>query len=218
MTNESVKQLIRRNVAEKPMIRTEDGLAALTELARLARKARARYALCGGIAMHLYGFHRATTDVDVLASKVLELPAQHTLSFGGASYLVEVEGRSITVDWIVRDDFFRPYYELALAAALDSGVGHPIVSPEWLVIIKYMAGRGKDQLDLLWLLRQPGLVDRGLVKQLLGDALGGAAYFPIRELEKVFLEADKMQLRDEADEGKQPPPLTRRRRKKPGAK
>ena len=214
MTNEKVRQLIQRNVAEKPMIRTEDGLAALAQLARRARKAQVRYALCGGLAMHLYGFNRATTDVDVLASGVLDLAAKHTLSFGGDSYLVKVKGRGITVDWIVRNDFFRQYYERALAEAVDSGVGHPILSPEWLVILKYMAGRAKDQLDLLWLLRQPDLVDRELVKQHLQSAMGEAAYFPIRELERVFLEADKMRLRDEADEGKEPTLPVRRTRKK----
>ncbi|MBI1763604.1 MAG: hypothetical protein HYR56_19435 [Acidobacteria bacterium] len=214
MTNESVRQLIQRNVAEKPMIRTEDGLAALAQLARRARKARVHYALCGGLAMHLYGFSRATTDVDVLASAVLDLTAEHTLSFGGDSYLVKVKGRAIIVDWIVRNDFLRQYYEQALADAVDSGVGHPILSPEWLVIIKYMAGRAKDQLDLLWLLRQPDLVDRALVKRHLQTAMGEAAYFPIRELERVFLEADTLRLRDEADEGKQPNPLGKRTRNK----
>lgn len=205
MTSEKVQQLIQRNVAEQPMIRTEDGLAALELLAQLARKAQIRYALAGGIAMHLYGFNRATADVDVLASGMLELEAQQTLDFGGVSYQVEVEGRTITVDWIVRDDFFREFYERALAAAVDSGVGHPIISPEWLVMLKYMAGRGKDQLDLLWLLRQPELIDREQVKTLLLETLGEpAAYFPIRELEKYCLEADKMRLRDEADEGKRP--------------
>ncbi len=210
MTSEKVRQLIQRNVAEKPMIRTEDGLAALVQLARRARKAQVRYALCGGLAMHLYGFSRATTDVDVLASAVLDLAAAHTLSIGGDSYVVKVKGRAIVVDWIVRNDF----YEQALAEAVDSGVGHPILSPEWLVIIKYMAGRAKDQLDLLWLLRQPELVDRALVNQHLQTAMGEAAYFPIRELERVFLEADKMQLRDEADEGKQPKPPGRRVKKR----
>ena len=51
-----LQQYIRRNIEEKPMIRTEDGLSALKPLAKLARESQIRFALAGDIAMHLYGF------------------------------------------------------------------------------------------------------------------------------------------------------------------
>jgi hypothetical protein len=205
MTREKQRQLqeyIRRNVEEKPMIRTEDGLQALEEVARLARQARVRYAIAGGIAMHLYGFTRATTDVDVVADDVLELDAQRELSFGGKSYLVKVGRQNIPVDWIVRDDDYAEWYTGALDAAVDSGVGHPIVSPEWMVVLKFFAGRGKDHLDLLWLLRQEGLVDREEVRRIIVGVMGRKyAAVPLRDLDAIFLEADVMRQRDEADEG-----------------
>lgn len=198
----NLQAIIRRNLSDKPALRTEDGLSALTQLAALAQQQQIRFALAGGLAMHLYGFNRATTNVDVLASGLLDLASERKLSFGGASYVVQLGELQVVVDWIVREDFFRNFYERALAEAVDSGIGHPILTPEWLVILKYLAGRSKDQLDLLWLLRAPGLVDRQRVQQLMIAVMGEfAAHLPLRELERLFLEADQLRMRDETDEG-----------------
>ena len=205
MTDEQKGQLqayIRRNLEEKAAIRTEDGLRALEEVAKLARAAGIRYALAGGIAMHLYGFTRATTDVDVVAERSLDLETERELAFGGASYTVTIDRQVIPIDWIVRDDDNAEWYVGALNAAVDSGVGHPIIPPDWLVVLKFFAGRGKDHLDLLWLLRQPGLVDRAEVRRIVTDVMGKKyAAIPLRDLESLFLEADVMRQRDEADEG-----------------
>ena len=62
--------------------------------------------------------------------------------------------------------------------------GWPIITPEWLVILKAIAGRFKDQEDGVWLLRQKGLVSRKLIKSHIvalkgtdGWALFSAAMF-----------------------------------------
>ncbi len=203
MTDEhkhKIQAYIRRNL--HPTLRTEDGLLALEELAQLARQSGIRYALAGGIAMHLYGFTRATTDVDVVADRTLTVEAQRRLSFGGESYAVPLGAQTVTVDWIVRDDDSAEWYAGALDAAIDSGTGHPIIAPEWLVVLKFFAGRGKDHLDLLWLLRQDGLVDRAEVQRIVVTVMGKKyAAVPLRDLAAIFLEADVMRLRDEADEG-----------------
>jgi hypothetical protein len=205
MTDEQKYKLqaqIRRNLIELPALRTEDGLRALEQLAERARQAQIRYAIAGGIAMHLYGFTRATTDVDVVADRELGLEAQRELSFGGKSYQVKLDHQTVTVDWIVRNDENAEWYEGALNATLDSGVGHPIIAPEWLVILKFFAGRGKDHLDLLWLLRQDELVDRSEVRRIVTEVMGKKyAAIPLRDLDALFLEADIMRQRDEADEG-----------------
>ena len=148
-------------------------------------------AICGGLALHLYGFVRATQDVDLLASAVLEVTPEKELSFGGISFTVQVAGRPVMVDWIVRNDFFRAFYETALAEAQDLGDGLRIVTPEWLAVLKYIAGRGKDQIDLLWLLQQPQLVDRAQVLAHLEHIMGPlGAVFPQRELRRLFVQAD----------------------------
>jgi hypothetical protein len=100
-------------------------------------------------------------------------------------------GREIDLDWIVRDDFFSEFYETALGDAAEADEGLKVVSPEWMVILKYVSGRGKDQIDLLWLLQQPGLVDRDEVRRLVVKVMGEkAAALPLRELERMFLQAE----------------------------
>ena len=168
-----------------------------TETALLAAKIATQQAtgiaaaICGGLAMHLYGFVRATQDVDLVASALLDVTPVRELSFGGISFSVEAAGRPVTIDWIVRDDFFREFYETALAEAQDLGEGLRIVTPEWLVTLKYISGRGKDRIDLLWLLQQPQLVDRAQVLAHFDRIMGPlGASFPRRELVRLFVEAD----------------------------
>lgn len=203
--NPVARATIRRNSApEAQSISTEAGLAAARQIAKVAEKEGVDFALAGGIAMHLYGFTRATTDVDMIASDLLDLEAARDLSFGGESYPVNVGERSILVDWIVRDDELADFYEAALADAWPSDAGLPIITPEWLVILKKLADRGKDHLDLLWLLRREGLVDRQKVETLAREHFGRFAFILLNDLEAIYLEADIMKSKDERDEGERP--------------
>jgi len=206
---------IRRNSApEAQSISTEDGLEAARRIAEVAEAEGVDFALAGGIAMHLYGFTRATTDVEMIASDALDLESVRDLSFGGESYPVEVGGRTINVDWIVRDDEVADFYEAALAEAALSDAGLPIITPEWLVILKKLADRGKDHLDLLWLLRQDGLVDRERVAELVREHFGRFAFVLLNDLEAIYLEADIMRSKDERDEGVRSPGAKRPRGRK----
>lgn len=203
--NTVARALIRRNSApEAQSISTEDGLAAARQIAEVAKREGVDYALVGGIAMHLYGFTRATTDVNLIASATLDLKATRDLSFGGESYPVKVGKRVINVDWIVRDDDIADFYESALAAAAPSEAGLPLITPEWLVILKKLADRGKDHLDLLWLLRRDGLVDREKVAKLAREHFGRFAFVLLNDLAALYLEADIMRDKDERDEGIRP--------------
>jgi len=187
----------------KLAISTKEGLEAALVIVEHARKQGIQWALAGGIAMHLYGYLRATQDVDMLASSVLGIESDRKLSFGGESYPVRIGERKILVDVIVRDDFFRNIYDAALRDAQTIEDGWRIVTPEWMTVLKYLAGRGKDQMDLLWLLQQPGLVDRGKVSQLLEGATDKtAAEIALRGLEPFFVQADVMRAGDENGESK----------------
>jgi hypothetical protein len=182
-------------------ISTEEGLAAAKVMVKQARKLKVACALCGGLAMHLYGFTRATVDVDFVAARSLPLPVNKRLRMGGETYQVQSQGRKkVDIDWIVRADDKKEIYEAALADAIVSEEGLPIITPEWMVILKYLAGRGKDQIDLLWLLREEGLVDRGQVKQHLKDLFGRFAYWPLADMDSLFLEADLTKARDQIEE------------------
>lgn len=156
MTQKDLEGLIERNSAVET-ISTETGINAGLKLAELAEKANIQWAFAGGIAMHIYGFVRATTDVDVIAGDLLSLESKRRLSFGGESYQVEVGQNLITVNWIVRNDEHAKFYLPALADALEIKNGIRIVSPEWLVILKHLSGRPKDKLDLIWFCRKGSL-------------------------------------------------------------
>jgi hypothetical protein len=69
-----------------------------------------------------------------------------------------------------------------------------------MVILKYLAGRGKDQIDLMWLLREEGLVDRAQVEQHIKSLFGQYAFWPLADMENLFLEADVMKARDQNGE------------------
>lgn len=200
----SQDELISRykSAIAKRDLTTEEGLKAAAIISEQAEKEGVECALAGGIAMHIFGYLRATEDVDMLASGTLDLPSENTLSFGGESYLVQIGERKITVDLIVRNDFFRDFYEAALRDAQTLPNGWRIISPEWMAILKYLAGRSKDILDLLWLLKEPGLVDRKKVAQLLEQVMGRTgAEVALRGLESFYVQAEVMRAGDENGDG-----------------
>lgn len=196
----SEEELRKREAAarKKPMISTEEGLAAAEIIFKQAENEGVVCALAGGIAMHLYGYTRATHDVDFLADKSLSIHREERLSFGGYSHLIQVGERKITADIIVRDDLYRDFYDAALRDARRNEEGWLIVKPEWMVILKFMSARSKDILDLLWMLREPGLVDRDKVKQYLEQVLGElGAQAGLRGLEQYYVQAEIMRGGDE---------------------
>lgn len=185
----------------KQSISTEEGLDVASKVVSKAEENNVTCALCGGLAMHVYGFTRATVDVDFIAAGKLPLPATRELEMGGQAYTVQSSReKEIEVDWIIRADDKKEVYEAALAGARSTEDGLPIITPEWMVILKYLAGRGKDQIDLLWLLREEGLVDRELVKQHISSLFGRYAFWPLADMDNLFLEADVMKARDQNGE------------------
>jgi hypothetical protein len=197
MSKEELDKLYDAAMA-KQTVSTEEGVKAAKIIFEQAENEEIECALAGGIAMHIFGYQRATHDVDLLASKELNRPSEQKLSFGGETYSVQVGERNITVDVIVRDDFFRSFYEAALRDAGTTRDGLRIITPEWMVILKFLARRGKDILDLLWLLKKPGLVDRDKVTRLLEQVAGETgAQIALAGLETYYVQADVMRSGDE---------------------
>jgi len=189
-----------KSSSAKQSISTEEGLDVASKIVKKAQESEIDCALCGGLAMHVYGFTRATVDVDFIAAERLPLSASKKLPMGGEAYHLRSGEKEIEVDWIIRDDDRKEVYEAALAGATSTEDGLPIITTEWMVILKYLAGRGKDQIDLLWLLREEGLVDRGLVKQHINNLFGRYAFWPLADMDNLFLEADVMKARDQNGE------------------
>lgn len=182
----------------KDSIPTEVGIQAAKYVSKIARDEAVDIALAGGIALHIFGFTRATTDVDMVARAVLSLEARERLSVGGESYDVPVTDRIVSVDVIVRTDELAKIYETALAQAKPTDLGINIISPEWLVVMKHFAARAKDQIDVIWLLQQDGLVDRQNLEAGLTEAVGAqSAFFIMADLKSEFDYADFLKHREQ---------------------
>lgn len=174
MSESDYQRIVERMLANaaNPTLATDTGLEAAQQVGQLAAQEEIEWALAGGLAMHLYGSPRLTKDVDIIASKDLSLTPQHPLNFGGSSYTLQVGKYSVQIDWIVRSDAYQAFYRNALKEALRLPNGLRVISAEWLVILKYNAGRQKDLDDIVFLLRQENLVDRPAVKQKVIETVG----------------------------------------------
>lgn len=177
MSKDELIEYIQSNLENSPMIDTETGIAAVRMLAEIAARENIEWALAGGVAMHLYGSPRLTKDVDVISLKRLPLEAVRPIGFGGEAYLVEIGRKKINVDWIVREDNYRQYYVRALEDAAELKNGLKVITPEWLAILKYIAGRQKDTDDIVFLLRKNGYVKREKIKENIVKTKGEDVWF-----------------------------------------
>ena len=144
----------------------ESAMQTIETVAKIADENNIDWALAGGLAVILYGSDRLTKDVDIIASKKLPLQSEGSLVQGGERYTVKTSKRAVAVDWITRNDEAKKFYQRALKDAVMIA-DTPILTPEWLVILKYIAGRFKDQEDGVFLLRKKGLVNRQKIKQMI---------------------------------------------------
>lgn len=170
-----IVEQIQQNVAQ-PMIATDVGIEAAQKFGELAAQEEIGWALAGGLAMHLYGSDRLTKDVDIIASQDLSLTAKQQISFGGSRYTLQVGKYEVPIDWIVRTDGYQMFYRAALKEAIKLPNGLRIVTPEWLVIMKFNAGRQKDLDDIVFLLKKGKLVDRPAIKQKVIETAGEGAW------------------------------------------
>lgn len=133
-----------------------------------------KFAVAGGVAMQVYGYPMPTKDVDALANKTFGdqpyFEFFRPLSFGGKVYVSHEN--EVQLDIIVRDDAYTPLYEEALNHPVQYG-GVPVLSPEYLAVIKFAAKRPKDLRALAWLLGVPNLVDAKKAGKIVHRTLGG---------------------------------------------
>ena len=176
MSEKELIEYIQQNLEHSPMIDTETGISAVQKLAKIAEKEKISWALAGGIALHLYGSPRLTKDVDVISEGFLSLEGKHRLTFGGISYEVKVGKKTVTVEWIVRSDDYVEYYRQALQDAVELPNGLKILTPEWLVILKSIAGRPKDRDDAVYLLQKKNTVTRDMIREKILQVGGEEAW------------------------------------------
>lgn len=160
------------------LISGDDALQAIAIVRKMASENDIDWAVCGGIAMAIYGSPRLTKDIDIIASKRLPLGKERIigqLKQGGEHFIVATENREVPIDWILRNDDFKAFFRAALEDAVTID-GIPILTPEWLVVLKFIAGRFKDQEDAVFLLREKNLVDRRKIRELIIKVFGENAW------------------------------------------
>jgi hypothetical protein len=153
----------------------ESATEAIQTVAIIAEANNVDWALVGGLAMAIYGSDRTTKDIDIIADKLLPLENAGLLRQGGERYIIKTNKNAVAVDWIIRKDEFKQLFHEALSEAVKIN-DVPILTPEWLVILKFIAGRFKDQTDAIFLLSQKGLVNRTFIKQKIVKHFGLAAW------------------------------------------
>jgi hypothetical protein len=143
---------------------------AILEIAKITEEAKIDAVLVGGAALQCYGSDRLTTDIDFAAREPLPQSTRlKDLSFGGYQTL---SPSGVPVDWIMRDDDYADLYDEAIRRAVRvDGVPLPVAAPEYLVAMKMVAHRIKDEADIETLILS-GVLDlvetRKLIKRLLG--------------------------------------------------
>jgi len=153
----------------------ESATQAIKTIAELAKANGIDWALVGGLAMALYGSDRNTKVIDIIATKLLPLENQGRLKQGGERYNIRTDKRVVTVAWIIRNDEFKSLFQEALKESVKIG-DVPVLTSEWLVILKFIAGRFKDQEDAVFLLSRKGLVNREIIKEKIIKLFGKAAW------------------------------------------
>ena len=169
---------MNRPKIELDVIDTDSASQAVEIISRLAKENGVDWALVGGLAMNLYGSDRLTKDIDVIADKLLPIEQSKIvgkLKQGGERFNAETDKTVVSIDWIIRNDVFKSMFNKALKSAIKINEV-PVLTPEWLVILKFIAGRFKDQEDAVFLLSRNGLVDRKLIKQHITETAGEIAW------------------------------------------
>lgn len=188
---------------ELELLDDESARQALEIVGELANQNNIDWALAGGLALILYGSDRLTKDIDIVASNLLPMAEGQIvgkLRQGGERYIAKTPNKNVVVDWIIRRDEFRDLFRVALREATTLK-GIPILTPEWLVILKFIAGRFKDQEDAVFLLSRPGLVDRKLVREKIEKTLGKPAWGLARHgYQRWYDLADGRRLDEEQDD------------------
>lgn len=172
---------MKRRSQRKRLPSYDELLEAASEVAEAAAAGHEGVALAGGLAMQVWGSPRLTADLDVVASSELGYSGD-PLSFGGVRSRVGI----VPVDIIVRADEYRPLYEAALHDAVSvEDVAPLVVEPEYLVAMKMVAGRPKDESDARYLVLLDdfdGSRAEAIVRQYLGP-------YAVREYRSLVAEA-----------------------------
>jgi hypothetical protein len=143
-----------------------DLLEELTSLLRQLDEERIGYALCGGLAMAVYGFPRATLDIDLMVEpeslesvKALAKDLGYSVdvglleSKGGAiriyrlTKVATVAADALVLDLLLVTPQLREVWDARRRLEWEEGT-LSVVSPQGLITLKSMRHSGQDQDDI----------------------------------------------------------------------
>jgi len=136
------------------------------QLALAFENQQIEYALCGGLAMAVYAFPRATFDIDILIQPEMLDQAKRVAKSLGFSFetgimsfkegaiqmarLTKVDPDSedaLSLDMLLVTPQIKTVWETRQQLPWEEGK-IPVVSPEGLIQLKLMRGSGQDQDDI----------------------------------------------------------------------
>jgi hypothetical protein len=177
----------KRNRPQRKVFPSYEKLIETTAFA--VKYVSAPTAIVGGLAMQVWGSDRLTNDVDLIAPVAPHglrgVHDERPLTFGGVATTIN----GIAVDFIVRDDEFEPLYDEALAYSEEyDDLPTLVVGPEYLVAMKMVAGRPKDEHDLHFLLTDPDVeLDLKRAEVIVKEHLGRQSVRELRDLRATAL-------------------------------
>lgn len=147
---------------------SDDAFKLLTELKVVVsalNRNGIEYAVCGGLALTIHGFPRATFDLDVLIreeslGKAFEVVKEHGYDIHGLDISfkertveirrvskIDEDGEVLSLDFLLVTPFVEDVWADRMTLELQ---GNPItlVSREGLIKMKRQAGRHKDLIDI----------------------------------------------------------------------
>lgn len=126
---------------------------------------RVEYAICGGLALTIHGFPRATFDIDILIreeslARAFEIASKlgfdiHGLDISFKERAVEIrrvskiddDGEVLPLDFLLVTPFVEDVWETRISFSWE-GKNLTIVSRDGLIKMKRLAGRHKDLIDI----------------------------------------------------------------------
>lgn len=120
----------------------------LKELIRITakfEKEKIEYALCGGLAMAVYAFPRATLDIDIMVEEdMLEKAKKAGNELGFKS---DESSDPLVLDMLLVTPEIRHVWESRQRVSWEKGE-LPVISPKGLIQLKSLRQSGQDQDDI----------------------------------------------------------------------
>lgn len=166
----AAKVVAERFIWEKVAMAPRAVLRVAKKVSRLLDEKQVAHVLAGGLAVGFHGFNRMTRDVDFVVPRSARKAVEQ---FGPTSPISgHLSGVSVKVDGVDVDFLFVG--KTVRQGDLSSPVQHaglPVIAIDPLVAMKMGAGRSKDTLDVIELLKLGGVSVEAVSTRLSGEDL-----------------------------------------------